>query len=150
MNGNLSNSNASTERMVAAMQHNIDIDSGNSKRYNFVFGAVYDKKEADFVTELYSDSYKIDAELEKVKKSNIDRLGAINIITPDADFNNLFNYWLKHQLYLMADWARFYFKGYRDTLQDAAGMSIINPGRALKTNEVMDFVREHSEFRQWM
>ncbi|MDF7824531.1 hypothetical protein P4B35_10945 [Pontiellaceae bacterium B12227] len=42
----------------------------------------------------------------------------------------LFNAWLKHQLYLMADWARFYFKGYRDTCQDAAGMSVIDPDRA--------------------
>jgi len=32
----------------------------------------------------------------------------------------------------MADWARFYFKGYRDTCQGAAGISIINPERAIE------------------
>ena len=129
--GNLSNSDASTEFMVAAMQHNVELDSGSQKRINFVLGVVYNEEDADRVSALFANSKLIDQELDGIKKENYARLGLNSINTPDADFNNLFNTWMKHQLYLMADWARFYFKGYRDTLQDAAGMSIIDPERAV-------------------
>jgi len=129
--GNLNDSNASTEFMVSAFQHNLLLSQSDNKRINFVMGVVYDEKNADEIISLFANSKLIDAELEKVKNQNYSRLGITKISTPDKEFNNLFNVWLKHQLYLMADWARFYFKGYRDTLQDSAGMSIINSDRAL-------------------
>ena len=131
VNGQLSDSNASTEYMVSALQHNFTLNDDAQQRVNFVMGIVFDEAEADDFTALYANSKLIDAELEAIKKQNIARLGTTEINTPDADFNNLFNTWMKHQLHLMADWARFYFKGYRDTLQDAAGVAIINPDRAL-------------------
>ena len=134
-NGQLNDSDASTEYMVSALQHNIKLNAGDKKRINFVMGIVFDEKEADELTALYANSTLIDKELEKVKQENQTRLGLTNINTPDADFNNLFNTWMKHQLFLMADWARFYFKGYRDTLQDSAGMSILNPERAIEMLE---------------
>jgi cellobiose phosphorylase len=128
---NLSDSNASAELMVSAIQHNIKLNANNEKRINFVMGIVLDEEEADKVTSLFANSKLIDEELEKVKYNAQARIGLTNIKTPDEEFNNLFNVWLKHQVYLMADWARFYFKGYRDTLQDSAGMSIHNSDRAL-------------------
>ncbi|XMO85802.1 glycosyl hydrolase family 65 protein [Algibacter sp. AS12] len=131
LDGQLNDSDASTEYMVSALQHNLNLNVGKEQRINFVLGIVFDEKEADKVTALYANSSLIDAELEKIKKQNIERLGFNFVDTPIADFNNLFNIWIRHQLYLMADWARFYFKGYRDTLQDAAGMAILNPERAI-------------------
>ncbi|MCI2229840.1 hypothetical protein MC378_11740 [Polaribacter sp. MSW13] len=130
-NGQLNDSDASTEYMVSALQHNLSLEAGAEQRINFVMGIVFDEEEADEFTALYANSSLIDEELEAIKKQNIARLGLTEINTPDADFNNVFNVWMKHQLYLMADWARFYFKGYRDTLQDAAGVAVINPDRAL-------------------
>ncbi len=130
-NGNLYDSNASAEYMVSALQHNVQLDIDEEKRINIIMGIVHDEAEADRITELYKNSTLIDKELEYIKKENIARLGKTKINTPDTNFNILFNVWLKHQLYLMADWARFYFKGYRDTLQDSAGMSIHNSERAL-------------------
>ncbi|MEN8247659.1 MAG: hypothetical protein ABFS32_01905 [Bacteroidota bacterium] len=135
INGQLNDSDASTEYMVSALQHNLNLEPGEEVRINIVMGIVVDEEEADQVTALYANSTLIDAELENIKKENIARLGLTKINTPDAEFNNLFNTWLKHQLYLMADWARFYFKGYRDTLQDSAGMSIQNSERALEMLE---------------
>ncbi|MEN8122626.1 MAG: glycosyl hydrolase family 65 protein [Bacteroidota bacterium] len=130
-NGKLNDSDASTEYMVSALQHKLNLNPGDNKRINFVMGVVYDEEDADRVTALFANSSLIDKELGTIKEENHTRLGLSKIDTPDADFNNLFNIWMKHQLYLMADWARFYFKGYRDTLQDAAGMSVLNPERAL-------------------
>ncbi|MFY0713495.1 hypothetical protein J1D01_07440 [Seonamhaeicola sp. NFXS20] len=131
VNGQLNDSDASTEFMVSALQHNLSLNEGEEQRINFVMGIVFDEAEADEFTALYANSTLIDSEFESIKKENIARLGLTEINTPDANFSNLFNVWMKHQLYLMADWARFYFKGYRDTLQDAAGIAIINPDRSL-------------------
>lgn len=117
--------------MVSALQHNLTLEADAEQRLNFVMGIVFDEKEADEFTSLYANSALIDAELEKIKKQNTERLGLTTINTPDGDFNNIFNVWMKHQLFLMADWARFYFKGYRDTLQDAAGMAILDSDRAI-------------------
>lgn len=130
VNGQLSDSNASTEYMVSALQHNLTLEADAEQRINFVMGIVFDEKEADEFTALYANSELIDAELEIIKKQNNERLGLTTINTPDGDFNNIFNVWMKHQLFLMADWARFYFKGYRDTLQDAAGMALLDADRA--------------------
>ncbi len=134
-NGKLNDSNASAENMVSALQYNLILNSKESKRINLVTGIVWDENEADKITGLYANSFLIDKEFEEIKSQNFERLGVTKISSPDKSFNTLFNVWLKHQLYLMADWARFYFKGYRDTLQDCAGMSVLNPKQALSMLE---------------
>ena len=136
MNGNLNDSDAATEFMVSALQHNLILKPGEVKRINFVMGVVYNEEDADRLTALFANSALIDQELDKIIEENHARLGLTIIDTPDADFNNIFNVWMKHQLFLMADWARFYFKGYRDTLQDAAGMAVLDSGRALDMLEM--------------
>lgn len=130
-NGNLSDSDASTEFMVSALQHNLNLDSEKEQRINFAMGVVNDEADADRVTALFANSMLIDQELATIIEENHKRLGLTTVNTPDSHFNNLFNIWMKHQLFLMADWARFYFKGYRDTLQDAAGMSVLDADRAV-------------------
>ncbi|KAB1068062.1 hypothetical protein F6U93_07960 [Tamlana haliotis] len=135
VNGKLNDSDASTEYMVSALQHNLKLSGEGKQRINFVMGIVFDEAEADQFTATYANSALIDEELKQIVKANKTKLGLTEIETPDTDFNNLFNVWMKHQLHLMADWARFYFKGYRDTLQDAAGVTIIDSGRALEMLE---------------
>ena len=130
--GKLGNSVASAEYLVGALQHNVKLAPGKSKTINIVLGVVFDEKEARGMVKAFADTKKIEAELAALKAENVERLGGLVLDTPDEHMNRLFSVWLKHQLYLMADWARFYFKGYRDTCQDAAGMSVINAGRALE------------------
>lgn len=128
--GSLGNSFASVEYLIGAMQHNLKLAAGGSTTVNYVLGVVMDIKDARRMVRVFSSGEKIEKEFLAMKQGNLKRLGNLRMQTPDADFDNLFNVWLKHQLYLMADWARFYFKGYRDTCQDSAGMSAINPERA--------------------
>ena len=128
--GQLGNSFASVEYLIGAMQHNMKLAPGKSKEINYVLGVVMDIKDALRMKKVFADSAKIEKEFVAMKKENIRRLGGFKMQTPDSDFDNLHNVWLKHELYLMADWARFYFKGYRDTCQDSAGISVINPKRA--------------------
>ena len=129
--GRLGNSVASAEYLVGAMQHNLRLAPGKSRRINFVLGIVMDLPEARRMRDRFASTGKIEKEFQAMKAENVRRLGGLKLETPDTDFNRLFDVWLKHQLYLMADWARFYFKGYRDTCQDSAGMSVVNPARAL-------------------
>lgn len=131
LDGELGNSIAAAEYLVGAVQHDLKLKKGAAKTMNFVLGIVLDEKEARGMVKAFTSAKQIDAELKALKAENIARLGGLVLATPDADFNRLFTVWMKHELYLMADWARFYFKGYRDTCQDSAGMSVINAPRAL-------------------
>jgi cellobiose phosphorylase len=130
--GALSNSLSSVEYLIGALQHNMKLKAGASFSLNVVLGLAQNLNDARRVKRLFADSAKIEKEFEAMKSANIARTKGLNLDTPDGDFNRLFSVWLKHQLYLMADWARFYFKGYRDTCQDSAGMSIINSERAFE------------------
>ena len=130
--GALSNSLSSVEYLIGALQHNMKLKAGASFSLNVVLGLAQNLNDARRVKRLFADSAKIEKEFEAMKSANIARTKGLKLDTPDGDFNRLFSVWLKHQLYLMADWARFYFKGYRDTCQDSAGMSIINSERAFE------------------
>ena len=130
--GRLGNSMASVEYLVGAMQHSMTLKPGSSFSVHVVLGTVNNLAEARHMKRKYAGSREVEGEFTAVKLNAVRRIQGLHISTPDADFNRLFNVWLKHQLFLMADWARFYFKGYRDTCQDAAGMSIIQPERAEK------------------
>lgn len=130
--GRLGNSIASVEYLVGATQHNITLKPGASYSVDIVLGVVKNLAEARRIRNMFARHGEVEKEFSAMKAEKIKRTEGLRIETPDADFNRLFNRWLKHQLYLMSDWARFYFKGYRDTCQDAAGMSIINPQRALE------------------
>lgn len=129
--GELSNSISSVEYLIGALQHNRKLKAGASFSINVVLGLVQNVKEARRMKRVFEDAARIEKEFEAMKAANINRTRGLKLQTPDGDFNRLFSVWLKHQLYLMADWARFYFKGYRDTCQDAAGMSILNSDRAI-------------------
>ncbi len=129
--GKLGNSVASVELLVGAMQHNLKLAPKAEAVRHFVLGVVGDLREARRLRDAFADGARIEKEFQALKQETRRRLGGLKLATPDPDFDNLFNVWLKHELYLMADWARFYFKGYRDTCQDAAGMSVINPPRAV-------------------
>jgi len=132
LDGQLGNSPASAEYLVAAVQQNMKLKPSKEKRIDFVYGIVFGKKDAAKMRRAFLDSRLIDKEFKALKQANLKRVQGLSLQTPDGDFNRLFSVWLKHQLYLMADWARFYFKGYRDTCQDSAGMSVLDAPRAIE------------------
>jgi cellobiose phosphorylase len=132
LRGELGNSVASVEFLVGAMQHHLSLNPAATRTVHYVLGLVTDLAEARRMRDLFKDGDKINAEFDALKCENLRRIEGLKIETPEPEFDHLFNVWLKHQLYLMADWARFYFKGYRDTCQDSAGMSLLNPARALE------------------
>ncbi|MCC5836009.1 MAG: hypothetical protein JJU20_14880 [Opitutales bacterium] len=129
--GQLSNSVASVELLVGAMQHDLELAPSESCTFHIILGTVQDLKEGRALKNRLGSDAAVEAAFERLKQKTHQQTAGLCIETPDGDFNQLFNVWLKQQLHLMADWARFYFKGYRDTCQDAAGMSILNAKRAM-------------------
>ena len=128
--GKLANSVASTELMIGAMQFDFTLKPGTSRKVNVVFGIVKDRAEANRMKRLLKDDKKVEAEFKATVAVYRKRTVGLALKTPNGDLDNLFNVWFKHQLALMADWARFYFKGYRDTCQDATGMALLDSARA--------------------
>ncbi len=128
--GVMGNSVAAAEPMIAAMQHRLRLSPGSSRTIHFVLGVVMDRAEAIRAKNALSSGARIEREFDAMVAENKRRVEGLRIQTPDDRLNRLTNVWLKHQLYLMSDWARFYFKGYRDTCQDCAGLSVIDPARA--------------------
>jgi cellobiose phosphorylase len=128
--GRLGNSVASAEYLVGALQYDLALRPRASWKLNVTLGIVLDLAGARRMRNAFRDGARVERELAALKRQNVRRVRGLALRTPDADFNRLFSVWLKHQLHLMADWARFYFKGYRDTCQDAAGMSVLDPARA--------------------
>ena len=128
--GQLSNSAAAAEPMVGALQHDLRLPAGRAWSAHYVLGVVHTLAEARGAVRRHGTPAQVERAFNSMRADNLRRLCRFSVTTPNADFNRLFSVWLKHQLFLMADWARFYFKGYRDTCQDAAGMSVLDPGRA--------------------
>lgn len=128
--GQLTNSSAAAEYLVGALQYNVTLKPGQSYELNIVLGLCHDHAEARRMIRKLKDGAAIERAFGNVRKHALQRINGLRLATPDPRLNRLMNVWLKHQLHLMADWARFYFKGFRDTCQDAAGLSVIDPARA--------------------
>lgn len=124
--GRLSNSPAASELMTGALQHTLTLKPGATWQVHILAGLVYNRAEALRIERQLGTTALIEKELAAVQAGIRKRMGNFQITTPDAAFNHLFSHWLKHEMHLMADWARFYFKGYRDTCQDAAGLSVLD------------------------
>jgi len=128
--GQLSDSVASVEPLIGAIQHTLALLPQAKETLHIVLGLVRNQDEAQKMICSLQNADAIDAAFEAMRRFHLDRIQNLELQTPDIEFNRLFNVWFKHQLYLMADWARFYFKGYRDTCQDAAGLAITDSERA--------------------
>ncbi|WP_027625800.1 GH36-type glycosyl hydrolase domain-containing protein [Clostridium lundense] len=85
------------------------------------------------VIERYSDIEKVLRELEQVKDYWRDKLGKIQIETPDKTMDIIVNGWLMYQVIACRYWARTAFYqsggayGFRDQLQDSLAISYIEP-----------------------
>ncbi|MCC5839714.1 MAG: hypothetical protein JJT96_06270 [Opitutales bacterium] len=122
---------ASVEHLVGALQHDFSLGAGDSAAFHRVQGIVLDLAEARAMRDALADETRVESEFTATREACLERLGRFTLDSPNKDLNCLANTWMKHQMQLMGDWARFYFKGYRDTCQDAAGISIIDPCRGL-------------------
>lgn len=121
--GKCSNSNAGTEDCIAAMQFEMQLKPNEEKHLNIVIA--YSKKMNDYIKNAvrYTEDDNVSRAFNDVNKYFKEKFSAYHIESPDKKADCLLNIWLKHQITQANIWCRGgYSRGYRDTLQDAAGI----------------------------
>lgn len=123
----VSNSEAASEGMLLALQHEIVIPAGETKVLNVILGVCDCKETAVEIKNRLTVSGVIDKCFDKVRENN-KKIQDISVIeTPDEKVNFFTNYWLKAQIMLCAEIGRGQGKGFRDQLQDAWGCCAFKP-----------------------
>ena len=100
---------------MGVLQNRISLKPGEEKTIVFVLGQTPGEAEAEKITRKYKDVKVAEKELDQVKKLWRSRIADnIKVETPDPDFNNMINIWVKYQLYICNLWSRspsFYHEG---------------------------------------
>ena len=119
--------------LIKDITTNISIDANSSKTVAFILGCNKNESKNLELIEKYSQVDNCLLELEQVKKHWQQMLGNIQVKTPDDSFNYIENGWYLYQSLSSRIMARAGFYqvsgafGYRDQLQDAMNICIINP-----------------------
>ncbi|OGF45245.1 MAG: hypothetical protein A2231_00480 [Candidatus Firestonebacteria bacterium RIFOXYA2_FULL_40_8] len=124
--GSCTNSIAATEEICAVLQYDFELKPGEEKRFDILVGHG-DKKTRTKVFKNIKTGADVEKEFDKVQSYVRSIEEKVMVKTPDKDFNNLVNVWLKNQLVQVSRWQRGFLIGYRDILQDARGLATIEP-----------------------
>ena len=109
---------------VLACGYNAKLKQGEGYKLNFVLGAAHSKEEILSYKNLPD---KFDEELKKAEQLYNSQSENVVIQTPDEDFNNMLNNWIKKQTLCMSQTHRkTVFVCTRNELQDCVGLSILN------------------------
>lgn len=123
---------------IAAMRAKIDLSPGEEKRIGFAIAVEKSREGSAALLSEWLDVPKMDAALEEVKGSWIDRLSSHRIETPDNRFDSLINDWVRYQAISSRIWGRAgYYQqsgayGFRDQLQDSQIWLTIDPSLCRK------------------
>ncbi len=123
----ISNSEAASEGMLLALQHEILVPKGEKRVVNIILGVADSKETAIDIKNRLVPSGVIDKCFEKACLNNAEIQDVSIIDTPDEKVNYFVNYWLKAQIMLCAEIGRGQGKGFRDQLQDAWGCCAFKP-----------------------
>lgn len=118
-----SNSMSFEHDYCAAMQFDIDLEPNEEKVINTVLGVVRSRVEAKEVADACLQEGFFETSVKAVK-DDADYMDSVyTVTTPDEYLNITTNTWLKRQISLGKTWGRVYGKGFRDVMQDIAGMA---------------------------
>jgi cellobiose phosphorylase len=107
-----------------AVQAKASLEPGQERTIVFLLGQAASMEEALQVASKYKNPETAEDALNKVKSYWLNKLGAIQVKTPDDSINIMLNGWLQYQVVACRLWARSAFYqsggayGYRDQLQD--------------------------------
>ncbi|MDP1853494.1 MAG: hypothetical protein Q8L26_04765 [Candidatus Omnitrophota bacterium] len=126
----------SGEDGIGCFKHVVKLAPKKSKEFVVILGETEGKDNAIKLVEKYrnlSAAQKAFSQTKELWKKRI--TGNITVETPDKDFNNMVNIWVKYQVYICNFWSRspsFYHegsggRGYRDSCQDSEAIVSLNP-----------------------
>ncbi|NLB43212.1 MAG: glycosyl transferase family 36, partial [Clostridiales bacterium] len=130
----------------SAIQVKVELAPGESKDLLFLLGQGENVEEAKQLMHNYQSLTKAENALEEVKQFWKDKLGVLQVKTPDTSMDLMLNKWLIYQTYACRLLARTGFYqaggayGFRDQLQDVMALVYSEP---TKTREQILLAAEH-------
>jgi len=121
-----------------ALQTNVVLSAGESAEFIYLIGQ-QTKDEAKAIIARYKEESLADRQLEQLKSYWHQKLSALQVHTPDENFNNMVNVWNAYNCFMTFIWSRaasFVYcglrngYGYRDTVQDIQGIIHLAPEMA--------------------
>ncbi len=119
---------------ISSLHTRISLKPGGESEIIFLLGTAVNKADASRIITRYSRKGAAAAELARVRKDWQDRMGNLQVETPDESVNLLVNQWLPYQAISCRIWGRTaYYQtggayGYRDQLQDSLATLPLQPG----------------------
>ena len=116
-----------------ALQLDLRIEPGETRKISFVLGQGRDRAQAIELAARYASLAQGEAALDRATRMWEDTIGAIQISTPDDSFDLIVNRWLLYQTLSCRIWARSgpYQPGgafgFRDQLQDVLALIYTRP-----------------------
>ena len=116
-----------------ALQLDLRLEPGESRRVAFVLGQGRDRAQAIELAKRYGSAAHAEAALDTATRKWEDAIGAIQVSTPDDSFDLIVNRWLLYQTLSCRIWARSgpYQPGgafgFRDQLQDVLALIYTRP-----------------------
>lgn len=144
-NGECDNALNYNSNCCGALQTKMTLQPGESKEFVFLLGKKNDKESAKIIA-AYEDIQTVDKELCELKTYWHGKLSALQVKTPDENFNAMLNTWNAYQCFITFIWSRaasFIYAGlrngygYRDTVQDIQGIIHLDPAMAKEKIEFM-------------
>jgi cellobiose phosphorylase len=118
--------------LVGALQYDLTIPSGESKTIHLLVGRT-DRDEEAYRAQLvelkkrYFTGRGVEKEFARLEASWREMLERVQVKTPDAEIDRVYNVWLKYQQHNTARFTRALDQvGYRDVLQDLLGLCNFN------------------------
>ena len=129
---NLDNSSGFGVDSAACLEIIVKLDKNEEKEIIILLGVTSDKEKIKEISDNYLDSEKVNSQKEKRKNYWEDILSTVKIKTPDEALNIMMNGWLVYQTISSRLLAKTgYYQsggatGFRDQLQDAIGIALID------------------------
>jgi len=119
---NCHNTDAGAEPDIGVLQHRVILKPGSEKEINILIGVIHSEKEIPkYMRRYLSSKNKVEHEFKRLNEYWETVIKKVEINTPDKEFNDRINIWIKYQLHQTFRWTRGLDRGYRDVLQDIRG-----------------------------
>lgn len=145
--GVCSNTNAAGDNVCGVIQNDIVLEPGESKDLIVFMGIGTAAEEGKTVVEEFGSIARLEKELQKLRDYWHNRIGSLQIETPDSEFNSMLNMWSPYNCQVTYAWSRaaslVYTAserdglGYRDSVQDLLGVLPNIPEEAKERLELM-------------
>jgi N,N'-diacetylchitobiose phosphorylase len=145
--GKCSGFKAAGDNVCGTIQADIDLKPGESKDLIVLMGIGEAAVEGKKTVHEFGNVERLEKELAELREYWHNRINAVAVDTPDAEFNSMLNMWSPYNCQMTFAWSRaaslVYTSserdglGYRDSLQDLLGVIPNIPGEAKKRLELM-------------